>query len=157
MNFAEGNRRQCSTHAQTSNSVHTIATRSARSSKRTMACRFSLFSALNEEDNDHWAKLPTFKKMQALKAVVAAVAYMHSVGLVHADLKPQNVLLAQKMVNSGESPTFWVSDFGLSQTASSVSRCKGSTFSESEDNEGTEGAGTIEYMAPETVLDSTKV
>lgn len=114
----------------------------------------SLFSALNEEANDNWVRLPTPRKMKALKGVVAAVAFMHSVGLVHGDLKPQNVLLARQMTNSVKPPTFWVSDFGLSQTTSSISLSKGSTFNLSEANSDGGVAGTVGFMAPETALDS---
>ncbi|MCH2365870.1 MAG: sigma 54-interacting transcriptional regulator [Planctomycetes bacterium] len=67
---------------------------------------------------------------ELLDQVLAALDYIHSRGLVHQDLKPQNILVSE---NDG-SPRVKLIDFGLSRTTGTESR---------------ELSGTIEYLAPE--------
>eukprot|EP01138_Halocafeteria_seosinensis_P006044 gb/GECG01006178.1/.p1 GENE.gb/GECG01006178.1/~~gb/GECG01006178.1/.p1 ORF type:complete len:216 (+),score=16.42 gb/GECG01006178.1/:1-648(+) len=110
-----------------------------------------LFSLLKGE-HDYWRNLPLNLKMHSLTGVVSAVSYMHSMGCIHADLKPQNLLLASKMEDRLSEPTFWVSDFGLAATTNTVTTSMGSAF-----NPPREGSNTCVipgYMAPETILDS---
>lgn len=112
----------------------------------------SLYNVINEDDdNTCWTELPTRLKLRSLSGLLSAVSFMHSVGVIHADLKPHNVLLAERMRDATTAPTFWVSDFGLSKTSSSVMLSKGSTLARSALDNNDDGGGTIGYMAPETV------
>ncbi len=70
----------------------------------------------------------TFDVMQAL---LLALADAHAEGLVHRDVKPENVLLAR-------DGTWKVNDFGLARAAASSRTATGSLL------------GTPEYIAPET-------
>jgi len=78
------------------------------------------------------------ERIEIIKKVAAAVAYAHGQGVVHRDLKPQNVL-----IDTQNQPR--IVDFGISKRLG---------FTEAEEAESaaprTEGAlGTYGYMAPE--------
>jgi len=74
-----------------------------------------------------------FKALEVLVRVCDAVAFAHSRGIFHCDLKPQNVMVA-------EHGQIYVVDWGLA-------RRKKSLPTQAEDNEG--AIGTPAYMAPE--------
>eukprot|EP01138_Halocafeteria_seosinensis_P000625 gb/GECG01000640.1/.p1 GENE.gb/GECG01000640.1/~~gb/GECG01000640.1/.p1 ORF type:complete len:628 (+),score=86.90 gb/GECG01000640.1/:1-1884(+) len=108
----------------------------------------SLFAAMNEEDHEYWSDLPTALKLKALLDLLVAVNWMHSLGLVHADLKPQNILLAEEMEDASVPPSLWVSDFGLAHTTRTIKTSRGSALCPK--GEGPTG-GTLGFMAPETL------
>ena len=64
--------------------------------------------------------------------MLLAVNHMHEQGMIHRDLKPQNVLLSH-------DGTPWVADFGLSTSVT------GSALS----SVATAARGTLAYKAPE--------
>lgn len=68
---------------------------------------------------------------EVVQSVLLALAEAHGTGLVHRDVKPENVLLAR-------DGTWKVNDFGLARAASSSRTATGSLL------------GTPEYIAPET-------
>lgn len=70
---------------------------------------------------------PLPEQLELLARVADAIAYAHVRGVVHRDLKPQNIILA-----AGDQPK--VLDFGLAHTG---------------DASTTTGGGTPAYMAPE--------
>jgi serine/threonine protein kinase len=71
--------------------------------------------------------------LQLLKEVLSGLDYLHLRGLIHRDLKPQNILLSEHdgMV------TAKISDFGISKAMDSGGMSSSKAI------------GTIEYMAPE--------
>lgn len=79
-------------------------------------------------------QLPLPETTRILKEVVDALAYAHEQGVVHRDIKPDNIMMAGRHV--------WVADFGI---AKAVSEAAGSQTLTSF------GAaiGTPQYMAPE--------
>ena len=98
--------------------------------------------------------------------ILEALAYVHSLGVVHADMKPGNILL-QRPSNSeklaGKWPTAKLSDFGISQIDINIF-CSGSDLQKLDDEiyqklknrkEGgwkaimRERSGTHGYIAPE--------
>jgi len=106
----------------------------------------SLYDAMMEEPTDAWARLSPVSKLRSLLGPVSAVAHMHSIGVVHGDVKPGNVLLARP-VEGDKAPECWVCDFGLARTVGAVrSSVRRSVMTSGVAAEG----GTVRYMAPET-------
>ena len=66
--------------------------------------------------------------------IVEGVAYIHSMKIVHFDLKPDNILL--NVDNQGYITDLRISDFGLSRSFN-------------EFNSNTDFDGTLSYMSPE--------
>lgn len=76
--------------------------------------------------------------LRVVRRLAGALAYLHGEGLVHRDLKPDNVI-----VRPGERPV--LVDFGL------VSHSTGQLSRDVVDDLASLGAGTAAYMAPEQV------
>jgi serine/threonine-protein kinase len=93
----------------------------------------------------HGGPLPPGRVIHLLEQLCGALIEAHSVGLVHRDIKPQNLMLC---VRGKVSDHLKVLDFGLVKDRS-----------ESAPNATDEGAfvGTPLYMAPETVLNPASV
>ncbi len=94
-------------------------------------------SSLSEHLRAH-GPLPTGETLQIAHKILAGLGAAHAVGVVHRDLKPQNVLL----IDSEHGPEPVITDFGLARAHSSE---------ESSGISGTGGTilGTPAYMAPE--------
>lgn len=74
-------------------------------------------------------KLNPAERVRALVPVLSALEYLHSLGLIHRDLKGENILLHSQL-----GPI--LSDLGLAASKSSDNKERG---------------GTLEYMAPEVI------
>lgn len=72
--------------------------------------------------------------LDILTQVLDALAHAHASGLIHRDIKPQNIL-----VTGGDAPAYKLADFGLARTLA-------------DDDERRAAAGTPKYMAPEQIL-----
>eukprot|EP00746_Dinoflagellata_sp_MGD_P158763 gnl/MRDRNA2_/MRDRNA2_86552_c0_seq3.p1 gnl/MRDRNA2_/MRDRNA2_86552_c0~~gnl/MRDRNA2_/MRDRNA2_86552_c0_seq3.p1 ORF type:complete len:370 (+),score=55.27 gnl/MRDRNA2_/MRDRNA2_86552_c0_seq3:152-1111(+) len=71
--------------------------------------------------------------------MASALAYIHSEGVMHRDVKSPNVLLSEPIMHPGHTPVAKLADLGLSKQV---------------DTAMTKGVGTARWMAPE-VMDNT--
>ncbi|KAK1236156.1 serine/threonine protein kinase, AGC [Marasmius sp. AFHP31] len=82
------------------------------------------------------ARNPSHDRLTAIREVAAGIAYLHSLQIVHKDIKPQNILV-------DEDGHCRLADFGLSNAVAETSTLFSAIVTHS--NSG----GTLRYMAPE--------
>jgi formylglycine-generating enzyme required for sulfatase activity/predicted Ser/Thr protein kinase len=87
------------------------------------------------------APLDEKEALPVLRALCEAIAYAHSQGVIHRDIKPHNVLITDQGIK--------VLDFGLARIAGSSSQ--------SELTRTNLGLGTLSYLSPEQRMDAKSV
>ncbi|KXS11903.1 hypothetical protein M427DRAFT_101811 [Gonapodya prolifera JEL478] len=92
-----------------------------------------------EELGDIKAKM---EPQRALRQIMAGIGYLHSLKIVHRDIKPQNILISSHTAKT--SPRVLISDFGLSKKLDDNQ----SSFHNTVNGAG----GTIGWRAPECML-----
>ncbi len=84
-----------------------------------------------------------------MKQMLAGLAYAHDQGLIHRDVKPENILIHERCGRDGYGVEgcIKVTDFGLGKAATKTA--VGSIVYSTDASAGGEIAGTLDYMAPE--------
>ena len=104
-------------------------------------------------------RLTPREALEVLDAMLAGLAAAHRAGIVHRDVKPENVLLNDAVLNSRQSSyaaAVKVTDFGLARTAT-TDQGPATTLASSLGG-GLPGGGligTVSYLAPELVQSGT--
>ena len=103
----------------------------------------TLYEFINPEDDSGYkterVKIENVDKIDLLRQIMSGLAFLHEKGLVHRDLKPQNILL----LNQRSSVKVLISDFGLSRKI---------VESESSFHATAKAAGTLGWRAPEIIF-----
>ncbi|PWZ03630.1 hypothetical protein BCV70DRAFT_154574 [Testicularia cyperi] len=93
-----------------------------------------------ERPADHRELSNLLDPKRALSQITSGLRHLHSLSIVHRDIKPQNILVATS--SSGRSLKMLLSDFGLSKRLDGMAQ---TSFSQTVNNPG----GTVGWRAPE--------
>lgn len=87
----------------------------------------------------------------AMRHVLAGLAYAHGKGVVHRDVKPENILVHERALSDGfhVEGAVKVTDFGLGKSATSAGAGSIAYSASPNDPAAKEIAGTLDYMSPE--------
>ena len=93
---------------------------------------------------------PSLDKPEMLKQITAGIHYLHSLKIVHRDVKPQNILVSAPKVNPAfptvqQQPRLLISDFGLCKKLEADQNSFRATTAHA--------AGTSGWRAPELLVD----
>src|SRR6476646_7659330 len=89
--------------------------------------------------------------VEILRQVLAGLKHAHANGLIHRDVKPENILVDERATREGfASPgVIKITDFGLGRIANNVTTQSIAFSGSFNDPRAREIAGTLDYMAPE--------
>jgi serine/threonine protein kinase len=95
--------------------------------------------------------LTTDQAIAVMKQVLAGLEYAHNQGIVHRDVKPENILIHERAAREGYhvDGLVKVTDFGLGRAATKTAVGSILYSASLNDAGGHEIAGTLDYMAPE--------
>jgi len=86
-----------------------------------------------------------------MRQVLAGLSHAHKNGIVHRDVKPENVLVHERAFSEGfaSEGVVKVTDFGLGRAATDTAQGSIAYSASLDSPEAREIAGTLDYMAPE--------
>jgi serine/threonine-protein kinase len=88
-----------------------------------------------------------------MRQVLAGLAFAHARGVVHRDVKPENILIHERAVNEhggfAAEGVVKVTDFGLGEATADAALGSIAYSASLKDARGQNIAGTLDYMAPE--------
>jgi serine/threonine protein kinase len=96
-------------------------------------------------------KLSTNDAIAIMRQVLAGLSYAHANGIVHRDMKPENILIHERALKDGFNVdgVVKVTDFGLGRAANKTAVGSIAYSQSMNDAAGREIAGTLDYMSPE--------
>jgi serine/threonine protein kinase len=86
-----------------------------------------------------------------MRQVLAGLGYAHEQGIIHRDVKPENILVHERAFRDGfaSEGVIKVTDFGLGRAATDTAAGSIAYSASMDTPAGREIAGTLDYMAPE--------
>jgi serine/threonine-protein kinase/endoribonuclease IRE1 len=118
-------------------------------------CPASLADIIERPDNPNYTEINcNFDPKKALSQISSGMRWLHGLKIVHRDIKPQNILVAQSQSNrnsKGVNYRMLISDFGL---------CKKLGVDETSflpTVHGAMAAGTVGWRAPEILRGEVKI
>lgn len=109
-------------------------------------------------------RLPKDVVIRFSRQLLDAVSYLHEksqMGLLHGDIKPQNILVSCKNAPSGDSPVDFsgaeikLADFGLSKALAASNNAAAPFITNASTKAGMVIKGTMWYMSPEALQGAT--
>lgn len=83
------------------------------------------------------------------RQILGGISHLHSLNIVHRDIKPQNILISKAKLAKGKlTPRILISDFGLGKRLADGQSSFHNTFIPG----GSGPAGTVGWRAPECLL-----
>jgi serine/threonine protein kinase len=97
------------------------------------------------------APLPAEDAVAIMRQVLEGLSFAHDRGVVHRDVKPENILIHERAQTDGYGieGVVKVTDFGLGRAATTTAVGSIAYSASMNDPAGKELAGTLDYMAPE--------
>ena len=109
------------------------------------ASLFDIMERLDDEKHPEFRKIATsFNPKRALREITSGLKHLHSLGIVHRDIKPQNILVYSEKGGEPGGYRMVISDFGLCWKLESDQTSFSPTVV---------GVGTPGWMAPEILHD----
>ncbi len=95
--------------------------------------------------------VPIRDAVHVMRQVLSGLSHAHGVGLVHRDVKPENILVHERAFRDGfgAEGVIKVADFGLGRAATAMTAGSIAYSASLDSAAGREIAGTLDYMAPE--------
>lgn len=96
-------------------------------------------------------KLSPEDAVAVMRQVLAGLGHAHAAGIVHRDVKPENILIHERAVTEGfgAEGVVKITDFGLGRAANRTAVGSIAYSASLNDNAAKEIAGTLDYMPPE--------
>jgi serine/threonine protein kinase len=96
-------------------------------------------------------KLSVDDSVAVMRQILAGLAFAHSKGMIHRDVKPENILIHERAARDGLSSegVVKITDFGLGKAAASAVVGSIAMSVSMNTPAGRDIAGTLDYMAPE--------
>ncbi|KAI9366074.1 kinase-like domain-containing protein [Zopfochytrium polystomum] len=112
-------------------------------------CPSSLYDVIENPTSEWHSQIRLkLKPRTTIGEIMSGLRHLHSLKLVHRDIKPQNILVGEYNPKTNEHPRVLISDFGLCKRLADDQSSFHHTFN-------TLG-GTIGWRAPETMLEAQK-
>ncbi|TPX75778.1 hypothetical protein CcCBS67573_g02946 [Chytriomyces confervae] len=107
-------------------------------------CPASLADVIENHSPEMSSIRSTLKPRQVLSQIMSGIQYIHSLKLVHRDVKPQNILIGESRGSLNSHPRILISDFGLCKRLAEDQ----SSFHNTMHTAG----GTVGWRAPECMI-----